>query len=313
MGCDMIVKNKSNEIVNVLGVELNSGEEVIASDIGSVNQFKLGMDEILELVSSSKIAVCYTDGTEITSLSRIVEVLSNGVVEVVVNNSSEEEGKYYFLKDMIKVTKDAKVYKTFKGMVDSLYLTPTNDKLNVMIMTGDGLELPVDSLSKRQTLEFEFAGKIKDPKIEFSSDNGTVEVEVFMEGRAKDTAKNLQQFINTWYENDSMWGQEIVEPIVINWTINNWKWAKDTKIDGTILTIPEDKKYKNSKEFEVYSIGKNEIVVEYLEWNYWTAWNPNQLYIQVKGITEVKFNDCVINVDSELIEWENRKDDGRHY
>lgn len=314
------IKNISVESVTLggLGVVIAPGETRSYNDIGTIETISQFQSTLNDLVLQEKIVIL-NDALEEFTTAESSEIINNAssvssLDELISINPSLAEN-YYFLKDSFKLGKYEIITKRFRGRVNSLHLTPLTNKCQVTIISGEGIVMPIDELVKRQTLEFNFDGKIEDIEIVIESLNYSVEIDVFIEGHSRlDKLDTLQDFIDTWYEDLSVWKTPNI--ITVKDSIKEKAWKniiKTNEAAGNIIEINAPKIVGVNKEFEIYVDG-NETIIEYLEWDVDGAWNPRKFYTVFKNVKYVTFTDGTIEVPiSNPIDWRDRKLDGRHY
>ena len=305
----MFFKNITQANVLVLGITLEPSEMLPVSEFGNSDKIIQYYDEIIELINSNNITLCYIDGVAETNTAKISRMLSGNITNVTIDyEASNKENNYYFLKDKFDLKKDETIEKLFRGRVKYLKITPDKSTINIKIITGDGLTLPADNIIKREELEFNFDGDIKDLILSITAE-GRTEVEIFMEGFNNDMEpKDLQTFIDTWYKNEETWNNQNAVILMVKdnaWDVDSPSLIQDPT--GNTLVIPDRQFHRSGYYYRVYKIANNEYFVEYLENNRWSIWNPNRYAVRVKNIKYIQFTDKTIDVttSSDIIPYED--------
>ena len=313
-------KNISLDVVDLggTGADVEPGASRAFNDVGQRDDIADQSGDINKLIYAGLIVIMEDDRE--LSKDEGTQVVSNNYNKVVIGNpeviNNSVKSLYYFVRDRLTIRRGYRVIKHFKGRVESMYIIPSNSNLDVSILTGDGLLLPTENLVKRQTLELDFKGKVRDIEVSIEADTSSATVEIFMDGYATvEEVKELQDFIDTWNEDHHTWG---TGEIIVKTSYNNNKLKTDIINNsdlGNTFIINSNYNIGVGKEFGIFQHGSSTLV-EYLEWNQWSAWNPREFRVWLKNVRYIKFNDRIIDITDPaytLVEYRDRKDDGRYY
>jgi hypothetical protein len=229
-----------------------------------------------------------------------VQYFSNAFSKVTIDyNASKSYNNYYFLKDTISLKKNEYIDKFFKGRLKSLSILSKNSTVDIMITTGEGVELPADNLIKRQELSFDFDGDLQNAKLRIQAE-GHTEVDIFMEGWNNEfSPEELQHFVHSWYANEELWKTE--KAVIVSYVNNSSNIVNPSIIEGTNTLKIDDKKEKdpeNNDFYRIYKVTKNEYEVELLESNFWSTWSPNRYFVRAKNITHIEFEDETVDLSA---------------
>jgi len=193
----MVIKNITDNEIELIGVSLVSGEAMAVSDIGSAMQLRLGTDEIVAAIAGKLIELQYADGVAEVSVQKIVDILDNRVA--TVSAVVQDAGQYYYLRDTFEVKKDFPVLKKFKGRVHRIAVTPWGEtKFGAKTCTG--LRMPEDGLPPKETFELKPEHGSDISEVYLATDKDSVWVTVIMDGYSSEAVSVLQPFINNWRE-----------------------------------------------------------------------------------------------------------------
>lgn len=309
----MLIRNISGSSFDLVGVTISDNEVILIDELGTRDQIRLNANDIITAVTSNNIQFEYTDGYVQSDITKLYNLLQNGYTEVQVTNKVEVEQKlnnYYFLKDTFKIKKDEIIEKEFRGRLKSLAIKPNDRDIDVVIVTGDGLILPAENLTKHQTMEFEFGGDIKDPIIRFIG-TGTNEIDIFLEGFNNEVSlSDLQRFVNTWYEDHTSWSTaKIVVSTNRNYRGVDYSTTNDV-INGNKITINDDKS-NGTYTYKIYKVKPNDYKVELLYNGYWGSWSDARFSLRVKNVRHFEFNDTSIDVTIDTIASDSEHDNDR--
>ena len=185
--------------ISPLGIVLQSGAFRDTSEFATRTKMQEVASYLNDLVYTDKIILLNADMKEYSKVE-CVQIISNGYEVIVVNNIAvtPPEGKYYFVKGICKVNKaHSSCIREFKGNCQTLFII-SSGKVNIKLSSGAGLILSDETLEKRQTLELDFGGRMKDLVIQIDKLKSTVEVEVFIDGYSYEDIPTIQTFIDNW-------------------------------------------------------------------------------------------------------------------
>lgn len=304
--------------LGALGVVMSPNEERGFDSVGGTENIVKSAGFLSDLVYNNSLIVTDSDGIVYSKSDSVLIIADSHNIVSVVNVDEFNPTKndiYYFMKDKFTIPKGTSITKHFRGSVSSLFLTPYTGDLEVTIISGNTLRMPVEKLIQRQTLEFNFDNRIEDMEVIITSTGGNSSVDLFVDGHAKrDSVDELQSFIDTWYEDDTIWNTS--KCITVKDRIPNILWGftkTNDSVNGNTVSINTTKVQAVNKEFEIYQQDKD-IIVEYIEWDVSTAWNPNQFYTVFKNVRYITFTDQTIDLTiTPPINWADRTVDGRHY
>jgi len=198
------IKNLTSQTLSLVyfGIELQADESREISSFSNRSKIQNYAEYLNDLVYQDKIIVVGVDGNEFSKVESI-QYFSNAYNKVLIENVSEvqDEGKFYYVEDYFYLYRNAVSTKTFKGKVQSMSIVAHRNDISVKITTGDGLVLPEKYIYKRQAIDLEFKGKLKDPIIELKAEKGNNNLtEIYIDGYSILSVQELQTFIDNWRE-----------------------------------------------------------------------------------------------------------------
>jgi hypothetical protein len=303
----MLIRNITNANITVTGVTMIPDEVIELSDLGTREQLRNNSAIIVTAFTNNEIQFEYTDGYIQNDLAKILALLQNGHMSIDVN---ETASRYYYLKDMLRIKKDDIVEKTFNGKLKSLSITPSNNDVVFSIITNDGIELQPETLSKKQTMEFDFGDGLDNPIIRITSSR-TTEVDVFMEGSdCHCDTRALQRFINTWKEDRDEW--------LTDKPVYTCRWY-DSNICGNHTLVEDDvnghkavlpyNRIDTNIEYKIYKNNDKEYTVEKLENGKWDPFLTERCGMRIKNVEFIEFADGIINLSTITSNSQNHIDD----
>jgi len=346
------VKNITTVSVPIYNLNLT----IFAGDIRKVIadfdvDYVSAKNELDILIDDKKIELINSLGQEVTTSDVFKDVIDQSTqnkrsAEMQTEDTKEE--RFYYVEDIFCISKGASVTKSFKGYTDTLRISVKDKSIKYRIKS-QGVCMPWQylKLDKENLLNFEY--RLKDPSIEILSDAGDCSVNIYMDGYVSDiTADNLQNFIDTWYENqtscplnnewygENIWWNDnkIGSGAWSDWdwsakvgsfdskTINLYMLSIGTKItqqgDGARLTIPADYKTVSGLQSSDFKIFKNDekgvYTIELVEYNDWSDWNPNAFKVTIKNVRYVQFDDQTFDLTQITpTEWDARWEEPHYY
>lgn len=299
------VKNKTleNLTLDPLGIILGPEEIRDITEFADRTRLQLNATYLNDLIYLDKIIILDADYKEFSKVLS-VQYISNGFSKVIIDVEKQASyNNYYFLKDFINLNKNESTEINFKGRVKSVFITSTTNDIDVQMVTGDRLRLPLDNLVKRQTLEFEFNGDVKDPTIEITSGTGHTVVEYFIEGYSvTDSPKLIQKFIDTSFKDETEWKTSDVVIVKIDTDKENLKTINIiNEPTGNRIFINDNHAIDSLTYYKIYKITNKEFVIEFVENEKWDYWSPNRFRLKFKNTKFVHFNDVVIDLTNTTI------------
>jgi hypothetical protein len=290
----MLIRNITSANINVTGVTITPDEVIELSDLGSREDLSKNTTEIISFFNNNSIQFEYTDGYIQTEIQKIYSLLQNGFISVGVE---EAQQRYYYLKDNMKITKSDIIEKTFNGKLKALTITPSQNDVFFTIITSDGIQLQPESLSKKQTIEFDFADGLINPIIRITSSR-TANVDIFMEGTdCQCKAKLLQRFINTWKEDRDEW--ITTKPVfTCRWYDTNMCSSPDLvedDVNGHTAVFPFSR-IDGNVEYKIYHDDEFEYTIERTISGKWEPFNIDRYGVRVKNVKYAQFADGTINL-----------------
>ena len=194
------IKNLTNEPLQLLpvGVILGPLEHRDISEFSNRSKLQDYASYLNDLVYQDKIIILNADLSEFSKVES-VQYFSNSYNKVVVElDNTGNADKWYFVKDEFMFKKNTTVVKRFLGNVESLYIYTSSADIEVLVKLN-GLTMPLEELSKRQTFELELKGKAENLEIEVTG-QGSTTVDMYIDGYTIAGIEEVQEFIDNWRE-----------------------------------------------------------------------------------------------------------------
>lgn len=347
----IFIKNITDKQVRIhtIKLALQSGEtrKLVASFDVEYADVKSELDI---LVDDRQIEIMDTLGKNLTTsevFSDSVQVSVQKIKDEVIQSAELKEERFYYVEDIFCISKNGSVTKSFKGFADTFRISVKNKSIKYRIKSN-GIVMPWQflKLDKENILNFEY--RLKDPEIEILSDSGDVSVNVYIDGYVTDVSPlDLQNFIDTWYENQtscnntewygeaSWWDDNKIstEGAWSSWdwsskfgsfvkkVINDYDLSIGTKIvqqsDGAKLIIPQTYKTLDGHNNYNFKIFENELgtyTIELVGFNDWDSWNLNTFRVEVKNVRYIEFADQTFDiVTMDIMSWDDRWTDTQYY
>jgi len=203
----MIIKNITDAEFDVMGLSLDSGEEMAISDMGTATQLRQGTDEIVKAISDGNISMMYADGVSETSVQKIVDILDNKVTQTNVTVDSGDgsapaaSNMYYYQNISATMTRGETKDIIFKGFLDNVVITSASGTIEFQIIEPKMTKITVHSLN---TFNFDAKNQIKDPIIRITAVTA-VSATLMMDGLYDvNERKSKTQYLQEIYSDDSV-------------------------------------------------------------------------------------------------------------
>ena len=330
-----------------LTVEAGDIRKVIADfDIDYID----AKNELDILIDDKKIELINSMGQEVDTSELFKDIIDTNNITKTENEIQTEDTsseRFYYVEDFFCLDKAGTIKKKFKGNVDTLRLSVKNTTVKYRIIS-EGVTMPWQLLKmdKENILNFEY--RLKDAVIEIYADKADAVLNIYIDGYVSGiAAKNLQNFIDTWYENqsacsnnewgiDSNWWKDnrVSGGIWENWnwsdkvgtfidrTINLYTLSIDTKIEqqneGAKLIIPAPKSSISGLQTSEFKIFKHDelskYTIEMVQYNDWSDWNPKAFNVTVENVRFLEFDGTEYELATMVLtDWDDRWTEPHYY
>ncbi|RLC45799.1 MAG: hypothetical protein DRH57_07350 [Candidatus Cloacimonadota bacterium] len=347
----IFIKNLTDKQIKIhslkLGLQANETRKLVASFDKEYTDAK---NELDILVDDKQLEIIDSLGQNLTTSEVFTNSVDNNqqkIKDTSIQSSELKEERFYYVEDVFCVSKDARITKSFKGYADTFKIAVKQKSIKYRIKSK-GIVMPWQYLKqdKENILNFEY--RLCDPEIEILSDEADVSVNIYIDGYVTNVSPIiLQNFIDTWYENQSAcnntewygeagwWDDNKIseegEWASWNWaskigsftskTINDYALNIGTKIiqqnEGAKLIIPSTYKSLDgidSSDFKVFRNEQGTYTIELVGYNDWASWDLNTFKVEIENIRYLEFEDQTFDVTTmELGEWNDRWTDSQYY
>ncbi len=347
----LYIKNLVEKTVEIKGLRLGIHKGKTRKIIADFDKEYVGAKcELDILIDDNQIELIDNLGHQILTS----EVFETSIINKSLSIASEEikteeteTERFYYVEDMFCISKGGTTIKSFKGYADTFSISVKNKSVKYRIKS-QGVAMPWQYLkvNKENILNFEY--RLKDPIIEILSDAGDASLNIYIDGFVKGVSSvDLQNFIDTWYENQTGCSTNEWDGETEWWNINKitetgawseWDWTEKvgvftnktiidydlgvgTKIgqqsDGAKLTIPMNYNTLDGNTHLDFKIFENEMgtyTIELVAFNDIMSWNPKLFMVQVKNLRYIEFADQTFDMETfEMLSWDDRWTDIEYY